>query len=113
MHRVAIGMPVWNGEKCVAEAIESIRAHTFGDFQLLVSDNASTDATEEICRGYAARDGRIRYIRQDRNIGAAPNHNYVFRHSTGEYFKFAAHDDVLAPRFIEECIAVLDADSGA
>jgi glycosyltransferase involved in cell wall biosynthesis len=110
MHRVAIGMPVWNGEKYISEAIESILGQTFGDLQLVISDNASTDGTGDICRSYVARDRRVQYIRQDRNIGAAPNHNYVFHYSSGEYFKFAAHDDVLAPEFIEDCVRILDDD---
>ena len=113
MHRVAIGMPVWNGEKYLSEAIESILGQTFGDLQLVISDNASTDGTAEICRSYVARDRRVQYIRQERNIGAAPNHNYVFHHSSGEYFKFAAHDDILAPQFMEECVRILDADETA
>src|SRR6266446_4404377 len=102
MHKVAIGMPVWNGEAFVSEAIESILAQTHGDFELVISDNASTDATAEICRSYVKQDNRIRYLRLEKNIGAAPNHIEVFRRSTGEYFKWAAHDDVLAPEFIHE-----------
>ena len=81
MHKVAIGMPVWNGEQFVSEAIESILGQTYGDLELVISDNASTDGTAEICSAYAKQDGRIRYIRQEKNIGAAPNHNEVFRRS--------------------------------
>jgi glycosyltransferase involved in cell wall biosynthesis len=110
MHKVAIGMPVWNGEKFVSEAIESILGQTYGDLELVISDNASTDATAEICRNYAQQDARIRYIRQEKNIGAAPNHHEVFRRSSGRYFKWACHDDVLVPEFIDECVRVLDAD---
>ncbi len=110
MHRVAIGMPVWNGEAFVSEAIESILAQTYGDLELVISDNASTDATAEICRAYAKQDKRIRYVRQEKNIGAAPNFNEVFRRSSGQYFKWAAHDDVLAPQFIDECVRVLNTD---
>jgi glycosyltransferase involved in cell wall biosynthesis len=108
MPKVAIGMPVWNGEKFVSEAIESILAQTYGDFELVISDNASTDATGEICQGYAKQDARIRYIRQKTNIGAAPNYNAVFRHSSGQYFKWAA--DLWAPELIGECVRVLDED---
>ena len=110
MPTVAIGMPVWNGENFVSEAIESILGQTYGDFELVISDNASTDATAEICRGYAKQDRRIRYFRQRKNIGAGPNHNEVFRLAAGQYFKWACHDDVLAPEFIDECVRVLDAD---
>ena len=75
--RVSIGIPVYNGENYLAEALDSLLRQSFGDFELLISDNASTDRTQEICRAYAARDARIRYVRQDRNIGAGPNHNRV------------------------------------
>jgi glycosyltransferase involved in cell wall biosynthesis len=110
MRTVAIGMPVWNGEAFLSEAIESILAQTYGDLELVISDNASTDATSEICRTYAKLDTRVRYIRQETNIGAASNHNEVLRRSSGHYFKWAAHDDVLAPEFVRECVRVLDND---
>src|SRR5215471_9660208 len=108
MPKVAIGMPVWNGERFLSEAIESILAQTYGDFELVISDNASTDATAEICQSYAKRDARIRYIPQKMNIGAAANYNATFRNSSGQYFKWAAHDDLLAPDFMRECVRVLD-----
>jgi glycosyltransferase involved in cell wall biosynthesis len=108
--RVSIGMPVFNGEKYVAEALESILAQTYSDFELIISDNASTDGTEEICRGYAARDRRIRYSRNERNLGAARNYNRVFELSSGEYFKWASYDDVLGPEFLARCAKVLDRD---
>ena len=110
MRTVAIGMPVWNGEAFLSQAIESILAQTYGDLELLISDNASTDATAEICLTYAKRDARVRYIRQETNIGAAANHNELVRRSSSRYFKWAAHDDVLAHEFIQECVRVLDHD---
>src|SRR5262249_10686156 len=110
MYEVAIGTPVWNGEAFLSQAIESILAQTYSDFQFVISDNASTDSTAEICRAYAKLDKRIHYMRQGKNIGAAQNYNEVFRRSSGRYFKWAAYDDVLAPTFIEECVRVLDAD---
>jgi glycosyltransferase involved in cell wall biosynthesis len=110
MREVAIGMPVWNGEGFISEAIESILAQTYGDLALVISDNASTDSTPEICRAYAKLDKRIHYLRQEKNIGAAGNHIAVFRRSAGAYFKWASHDDVLAPQFIQECVRVLNAD---
>lgn len=106
--RVSIGMPVYNGERHLEEAIDSIVAQTFGDFELIISDNASSDRTEEICRNYAARDPRIRYERQNRNLGAAANFNTVFRMARAPYFKWMAHDDLLAPTYLEYCVAVLD-----
>ena len=109
--RVSIGMPVYNGEKFVRETLESILAQTFADFELIISDNASTDKTEKICREYAAGDRRIRYYRNAQNRGAAWNYNRVFELSSGEYFKWIAHDDLNAPDFIAKCVEVLDRDN--
>lgn len=106
---VGIGMPVYDGEAYVAEAIDSVLAQTFGDFELVISDNASTDGTEAICRDYAARDGRIRYLRQPENLGAAENYNRVFREARGDTFRWASHDDLLAPTLLETCHRVLAA----
>ncbi len=106
--RISIGMPVYNGEPYLKEALDSLLAQTFDDFELIISDNASTDGTQETCRAYAAKDKRIRYYRNEKNLGAAWNYNCVFELSTGEYFKWAAHDDVCAPEFLAQCLAVLD-----
>jgi glycosyltransferase involved in cell wall biosynthesis len=108
--RVSVGLPVHNGERFVAQAIESILSQTFEDFELIISDNASTDATEQICREYAARDPRIRYYRSDQNRGAAWNHNRVVELAKGEYFKWQAHDDYCDPTFLEKCFAVVQSD---
>lgn len=105
-------MPVYNGERFIREAIESILAQTFRDFELIVCDNASSDRTEEIVRGYAARDPRIRYERNDRNRGAAYNYNRVTALSRGKYIRHAAHDDILVPTNLERCVALLEADPG-
>jgi glycosyltransferase involved in cell wall biosynthesis len=109
---VTIGLPVYNGENYLAEAIDSILGQTYTDFELIISDNASTDSTEEICRKYADQDERIRYFRHDRNRGASPNYNFTVEKARGEYFKWAAHDDVLHPRFLEEAVRALDSDPG-
>ncbi|UBF29191.1 glycosyltransferase [Kovacikia minuta CCNUW1] len=108
--RVSLGLAVYNGEEFVREAIDSVLAQTFQDFELIISDNASTDRTPEICLEYASREPRIRYIRNDRNMGAAWNLNRVFELSTGEYFKLVAHDDVIAPDYLAKCVEVLDQD---
>ena len=108
--RVSIGMPVFNGEKYLEEALDSILAQTYTDFELIISDNASTDHTQQICRAYAAMDSCIRYYRNERNLGAPRNFNRVFELSLGEYFKWAAYDDVLAPEYLQKCIGVLDKD---
>ena len=111
--RVGIGMPVYNGERFIAETIDSILEQTFTSFELVISDNASTDATEEICRGYAAKDDRIRYVRNRQNLGAAYNYNQAFHVSFGEYFKWACHDDILQSTFLERCVEVLDRSPSA
>lgn len=105
---LSIGLPVYNGERFLAEALDSLLAQTFEDFELVISDNASTDGTEEICRAYAAKDNRIRYFRCEQNQGAAWNFNCVFELSRGKYFKWAAHDDLYAPEFVGRCIEILD-----
>jgi glycosyltransferase involved in cell wall biosynthesis len=105
---VSLGMPVYNGAEYVAQAIESILSQTYGDFELLIQDNASTDETGEICRAYATKDPRIEYVRNPGNIGAINNFNLVFRRARGRYFKWTAHDDVCAAEFLESCVAVLD-----
>lgn len=111
--RVAIGLPVFNGENYLAEALDSILSQSFSDFELLISDNASTDRTAEICQEYAARDDRIRYIRQDRNIGGPANYDFVFHATESPYFKWFAHDDLIGERFLETCVAELDANPDA
>ena len=111
--KVSIGLPVYNGAEFLAEAVESILGQTFRDFELVISDNASTDATHEICQAFASRDDRIKYVRQDRNIGAGPNHDFCARHASGEYFRWASHDDRLEPEYLEKCLAMLERDPTA
>ncbi|MFP3867923.1 MAG: glycosyltransferase family 2 protein [Desulfobacteraceae bacterium] len=106
--RVSIGLPVYNGERFLKQNIESILAQTFEDFELIISDNASTDRTEEICRQYAAQDGRIRYYRNAKNLGAAQNFNRVFELSSGEFFKWMPADSALEPEFLARCVSLLD-----
>ena len=112
MPRVSIGIPVFNGEKYLRDALDSALSQTFEDFEILISDNASTDSTPEIAAEYCARDSRVRYHRQETNLGAAANFNYVFHHTTGEFFHWSSYDDMLAPEYLEECVAALDADNG-
>ena len=107
---VSIGMPVYNSERFLTEALDSLVAQTFTDFELVISDNASTDGTEEICRACAARDRRIRYMRNEMNVGVYRNFNRVFQASSGEYFKWASADDVCHRDLIVRCLEVLDRD---
>lgn len=108
--RVSIGLPVYNGENYLQSALDSLLAQTYKDFELIISDNASTDETQAICETYADIDSRIRYIRNNTNIGAAANYNLVFELARGEYFKWAAHDDTCAPEFLDSCVSILDRD---
>jgi glycosyltransferase involved in cell wall biosynthesis len=101
-------MPVYNGERFIEEAISSILDQTYRDFELIISDNASTDKTQQICEYYCQKDPRIKYYRNKKNLGAAWNYNNVYKLSIGKYFKWAAHDDVCAPTFIEKCVKELD-----
>jgi glycosyltransferase involved in cell wall biosynthesis len=111
--RLTIGMPVYNAERYLGAAIESLLAQTFTDFELLIADNASTDSTQRISEEYAARDSRVRYMRHERNMGAGWNHNFLLAQAHSEFFKWAAGDDLHAPRFLEACVEALDADPQA
>jgi glycosyltransferase involved in cell wall biosynthesis len=106
--KVTIGMPVFNGEKFLVSAIDSIFAQTFPDFELIISDNGSTDRTQRICEDYVSQDHRVRYIRQVVNRGAIANFNLLVERARGNYFKWAAHDDVCEPTYLEQCVEVLD-----
>lgn len=108
--KVSIGMPIYNGEHFLPQTLDSLLTQTYKDFELIISDNASSDSTQEICQRYAAQDSRIRYLRQSANLGASQNFNYTFEQASGEYFKWAAHDDLCAPEYLARCVEVLDRD---
>lgn len=108
--KVSLGMPVFNAERFIKEALESIVKQSFEDFELVISDNCSTDNTEAICREYASGDERIRYFRQRANYGVVHNFNAAFRLTSGEYFKWAAADDVCGRDYLLRCVEVLDQD---
>jgi glycosyltransferase involved in cell wall biosynthesis len=105
---VGIGMPVYNGERFLPQAVESLLAQTFGDFELVISDNASTDGTEEICRRFVVLDPRVRYERSPVNLGGPANFRRSFALCRGEYHKWATADDFWAPTMLERCVSVLD-----
>lgn len=106
--RLSVGLPVYNGERYLAEAIDALLGQSYRDFELIISDNASTDTTADICRRYADQDSRVRYFRQPRNIGQSPNHDFVFQQSRGELFKWASHDDLYARDLLLRCVEALD-----
>ena len=101
-------MPVFNGARHIRDALNSLQAQTFGDFEVIISDNASSDDTEAICRSYAENDERICYIRQPENLGAANNFKFVLNMANSQYFKWLAHDDVLHPEFLQKVVSFLD-----
>jgi glycosyltransferase involved in cell wall biosynthesis len=105
---ITIGMPVYNGEPWLPESLASLLQQTWCDFVLVISDNASTDATAQICREAASRDSRVRYLRNDHNIGAFRNYNRVFQEARTPFFKWAAANDLCAPTFLERCLAGFD-----
>jgi glycosyltransferase involved in cell wall biosynthesis len=108
--KVSIGMPVFNGDRFLEEAFKSILMQTFCDFELIISDNASTDRTLEICQAYAAKDPRIHYYRNDRNLGYSFNQNRVIELADGKYFLHAHHDDVRSPEYLQRTVEVLESD---
>jgi len=105
---VSIGLPVFNGDRYLARTLDSILGQDFRDFELIIGDNASTDGTQALCEAYAAADPRIRYLRHPRNLGAGPNYDLCFHRARGRYFKWAAHDDMLAPGFLSVAVAALE-----
>jgi glycosyltransferase involved in cell wall biosynthesis len=111
--RVSIGLPVRNGDNYLREALDSLLSQTLADFELVIGDNASTDGTEAICRESAAHDDRIRYVRHETDIGGPRNFNFVFREARAPYFRWAAHDDLVAPENLAACVTTLDTDSSA
>ncbi len=107
--RLTIGLPVYNGERYLRASIDSVLAQSFKDFELILSDNASTDSTTDICRAYAERDPRVVFRLQERNRGGFWNHYHVIDLARGELFMWAAHDDIREPDYVRACIEVLDA----
>jgi predicted O-linked N-acetylglucosamine transferase (SPINDLY family)/glycosyltransferase involved in cell wall biosynthesis len=110
---VSIAMPVYNGERYICQALDSLLAQDYNNFELLISDNASTDATAEICQKYAANNPKIRYFRNSTNIGAISNFNQAFKLSTAKYFMWAAYDDLWAPSYVSKCLAQLESHPNA
>lgn len=106
--RISIGVPVYNGEPLVCEAVGSLLVQTYRNFELIISDNASTDRTEELCRQFAEADARVRYVRQPKNIGGMPNFEFLLNEARAPYFMWAAHDDRWLPSYLESMVRVLD-----
>ena len=109
---VSIGVPVYNGAPLLAQTLDALLAQSCADLELIISDNASTDATPEICADFARRDARVRHFRQSRNIGAPANWNFVARQARGRYFKWAAASDLCHPDLLARCLEPLERDQG-
>ncbi|MFB9239226.1 glycosyltransferase family 2 protein [Plantactinospora siamensis] len=107
--RVTVGMPLFNAERYLTESLDALLAQDYRDFELIISDNASTDRTWEICRRYAARDRRIRLHRNPANLGGHVNYARVVQLARGELFKWAAYDDICRPSLLSACVSALDA----
>jgi glycosyltransferase involved in cell wall biosynthesis len=107
---VSIGVPVYNADRFLKRALDSLLGQTLSDFELIISDNASTDGTQAIGEDYARRDRRVRYIRQPTNLGAPRNWNVVAREARGVFFKWASGSDYCAPVMLEKCVAAMQAD---
>lgn len=108
---VTLAMPAYNSEEFIRQSIDSLLAQDFPSFELVISDNASTDGTGEICRAYARKDQRIRYIRQPRNIGAVANWNFLVHCAKGRYFRWSSSNDLCAPQMLRLCVEALEADA--
>jgi len=106
--RVTIAIPVYNGANFLEQAASSVLRQTFADLELIIVDNASTDETSDICQRLAEQDKRVRYYRNERNLGAAPNYNRGLELARGTYFKWLAHDDWLSDNYLEACVEALD-----
>jgi glycosyltransferase involved in cell wall biosynthesis len=108
--RISIGLPVFNGERYLDQTLQSILAQDYGDFEVIVSDNASTDETVEIVERWAKKDSRIKLFRNSENLGGAANFNKVLELAEGDLFRWAGHDDLMAPGMLRRCIDTFEAE---
>ncbi len=111
MTKVFIGMPVYNGSKFLRQALDALILQSFVDWKLLISDDASTDDTPAIAQEYAKKDSRISYIRQEKNLGLFSNFKLTLDQADGQYFMWAAQDDLWEKAFLKVCVDILDADA--
>ena len=110
---VSVGLPVFNGADYIREALDALLSQTYTDFELIISDNASTDDTVKICKEYAAREKRIRFVRQKKNLGALGNFDFVLKEARGTFFTWAAADDLVSPNWIAHLVSnIRDTDLG-
>lgn len=105
---VSIGLPVYNSEQYLQQSIDSLLNQSYQNIELLISDNDSQDATEAICNSYLQKDSRVKYKRNEKNIGGFRNHNQVVKMASGKYFMWAASDDIRHKYYVEKCVDVLE-----
>jgi glycosyltransferase involved in cell wall biosynthesis len=105
---VSIGLPTYNGERYIRQSLDSLLAQDYENFELIISDNASTDHTAEICQEYLAGDERIRYYRNETNLGSVENGNRLFKLSSGKYFMWASDHDLWHPTYVSACVSILE-----
>lgn len=110
--KVTVGVPTYNGERFLSESLRSLRDQTYPDLEILISDNASTDRTGEICRKVAGEDERVVYHRNERNLGALQNFWGLVERAKGRYFMWAADHDLWDPSYVARCVEVLEDDPG-
>lgn len=110
---VTVGLPVYNGARYLERALDALLRQDFADFEIVVSDNGSTDATPAILARYAAKDARVRVHTFETNQGAAANYNKTFELARGKYFKWAAHDDEYEPAFLRRCVETFEASDAS
>ena len=106
--KISIGLPIYNGEKFLRKRIENLLEQTFTDFELIISDNASTDNSVKICKEFMKKDSRIKLYKQDHNIGQFNNYNFLLENTLGKYFLWVAVDDLLLPEFLEKNLHILE-----
>jgi glycosyltransferase involved in cell wall biosynthesis len=107
---ISIGLPVYNGEQFISQTLDSLRTQDYANLELIISDNCSSDRTPAICEEYQAKEHRIRYYRNTRNLGAAKNFNRTVELSSGKYFMWAGDHDLWDPSYLSRCISVLEED---
>ncbi len=106
--KISVGIPVYNGEKFIRKSVESVLQQNYGNFELIISDNASIDSTTDICNKFLKKDDRIKFFKQNKNMGANWNFNFLLEKSIGKYFVWVAADNIILPEFIEKSIAELE-----
>ena len=108
---VSIGIPVFNGERFIRESLDSLLAQDYANLEIIISDNASTDGTGDVCREYLHKEARICYYRNEINLGAVANFNRVLELSSGKYFMWASDHDLWEPGFVSRCVYVLETEA--